>query len=432
MNLFNDLRKDYGQSTVKTVRDYENIERKIARHRNHLVYTLRCKDENVIPPSLKIKSPINTSWVRDIVNKAQKALVRERIRVINNKLDNLKQTSTEIRSRIQQQLPDSVYSNVATHIAKSRESEFQKAKWRQLDKLQRLMNKNEEKSSGKGGRHQSCKSQEPDLGGQQLKRWVVNLSKYKLNKAQNDVLEKGLNFAPTPTTIPVDEMIIATEKACWKIPEEERNTLRAKIVGALKSAKMPKSNLNKDQRQALKDLTKEKSILVLPADKGRCTIVMDTDDYETKVKTMLDDERTYEKLEKDPTPKYKRKLVGMLQNLKKEDKITDKQYKELFPTAENIPRIYATPKIHKPQVPLRPIVDYTGSIGYSTSRALADILGPLVGNTIHHVKNSKDLAQEMSEVLIEEDAIFNSHDVVSLFTNVPIQQAIDVVRQRLN
>ena len=121
MNLFNDLRKDYGQSTVKTVRDYETIERKIARHRNHLVYTLRCKDENVIPPSLKIKSPINTSRARDIVNKAQKALVRERIRVINNKLDNLKQTSTEIRSRIQQQLPDSIYSNVATHIAKSRE-----------------------------------------------------------------------------------------------------------------------------------------------------------------------------------------------------------------------------------------------------------------------------------------------------------------------
>ena len=160
MNLFNDLRKDYGQLTVKTVRDYENIERKI----NHLVYTLRCKDENVIPPSLKIKSPINTSRVRDIVNKAQKALVRERIRVINNKLDNLKQTSTEIRSRIQQHLPDSVYSNVATHIARSRESEYQKVKWRQLDKLQRLMNKNEEKSSEKGGRHQSCKSQEPDLG----------------------------------------------------------------------------------------------------------------------------------------------------------------------------------------------------------------------------------------------------------------------------
>ena len=159
---------------------------------------------------------------------------------------------------------------------------------------------------------------------------------------------------------------------------------------------------------------------------------MDTTYYETKVKTMLNDEKTYEKLDNDPTPKYKRKLVGMLQNLKKEDKITEGQYKDLFPTAENIPRIYATPKIHKNNVLLRPIVDYTGSIGYKTSRALADILGPLIGNTVHHVKNVKDLAQEMSEVLIQDGEMFNSHDVVSLFTNVPIFQAIEVVRQRLN
>ena len=77
-------------------------------------------------------------------------------------------------------------------------------------------------------------------------------------------------------------------------------------------------------------------------------------------------------------------------------------------------------------------MDYTGSTGYSTSRALADILGPLVGNTVHHVNNSKDLAQEMSEVLIEEDEIFTLHDVVSLFTNVPIQQAIDYMMTLLS
>jgi len=50
---------------------------------------------------------------------------------------------------------------------------------------------------------------------------------------------------------------------------------------------------------------------------------MDTEDYELKVKEMLDEKRTYEVLLKsDPTPKYKKELVGKLSRLKQEGKIT--------------------------------------------------------------------------------------------------------------
>ena len=167
------------------------------------------------------------------------------------------------------------------------------------------------------------------------------------------------------------------------------------------------------------------------ADKGRAVVIMDKTEYDQKLQAMLDDEKTYQKLDKDPTLKHKRKLIGMLTKLKKDNKIDEAQYKQLYPTTEYVPRVYATPKIHKPNVPLRPIVDYTGSIGYATSRALSDILSPLVGNTPRHVKNSQDLAEEMTEILIEEDENFLSHDVISLFTNVPIQKALEIIRQRL-
>ena len=93
--------------------------------------------------------------------------------------------------------------------------------------------------------------------------------------------------------------------------------------------------------------------------------------------------------------------MSIIKKLKEEDKITDEQYKYLYPTAENVPRMYCTPKIHKPDNPLRPIVDYTGSIGYNVSRSLADLLAPVVGKTTHNITNAMHLASEMACVMIE-------------------------------
>ena len=71
----------------------------------------------------------------------------------------------------------------------------------------------------------------------------------------------------------------------------------------------------------------------------------------------------------------------------------DNNYKYLNPTQEATPMspgLYCTPKIHTQNLPLRPIVDYTGSILYNLSRSLVD-LQPLVGLTKHHMKDTKDL-----------------------------------------
>ena len=166
------------------------------------------------------------------------------------------------------------------------------------------------------------------------------------------------------------------------------------------------------------------------ADKGKCTVVQGKEDYEKKVNEMLSDKSTYEKLSKDPTPKYKRKLLDILKRLKTENKIDEGQYRLLYPTAENTPRLYCTTKIHKTGNPIRPIVDYTGSIGYQTSKALAEILAPMVGKSEHHVVNSKSLAEEMMSVYIDDGEIFNSHDVVSLFTDTPIEKSLNIIKGR--
>ncbi|XP_072050040.1 uncharacterized protein [Amphiura filiformis] len=235
----------------------------------------------------------------------------------------------------------------------------------------------------------------------------------------------------TRTAQSAEEFVLATELVCKHLPLADGIQLRAKVASTLKSSKVPEQNITKDERKTIKDLKKAEDIIILPADKGKSTVVLDKVEYEEKLTTMLDDKKTYEELPAVPTQKYKRKLVSMLSNMKKEGKISEVKYKQLYPTAENVPRLYCTPKIHKPNTPLRPIVDYTATIGYSTSIWLADILGGLVGNTQHHVKNSQHLSEELSKVIIEEEDILNSHDVGSLFTNTPIDQVLNIVKNRL-
>ena len=66
----------------------------------------------------------------------------------------------------------------------------------------------------------------------------------------------------------------------------------------MKSATFLKPNITKKERQALVEQRKEKSIKILPADKGKATSIMDTNECEKKVTTMLSDDKTYEKLNK--------------------------------------------------------------------------------------------------------------------------------------
>ena len=138
-------------------------------------------------------------------------------------------------------------------------------------------------------------------------KWVRNLFKYDLSADEKSVLAKGLKFAITPDKTPVDDYIVVTELVCSDLPPVEANDLRSEVVRILSDGTKPRSNIIKEERTALKkNLSKEKSIVIIPADKDSCIAVMDHEEYQQKVITMLSDERTYKKLNKDPSDNTKR------------------------------------------------------------------------------------------------------------------------------
>ena len=148
---------------------------------------------------------------------------------------------------------------------------------------------------------------------------------------ERSVLSKGLNFAMAPSRIPVEDFVIATEKICTQLEPQKADALRSEVTFTLHKARPGIPNLSKDEREAIKRLRQDESIQVLPADKGRATVIMDKQEYESKVKAMLDDEKMYVKLDKDPTPQYKKKLVSILSRLKNEEETESQQVQGSIP-----------------------------------------------------------------------------------------------------
>ena len=106
-------------------------------------------------------------------------------------------------------------------------------------------------------------------------------------------------------------------------------------------------------------------------------------------------------------------------------------YRKMYPTGASPPKFYGLPKIHKKNIPLRPIVSSIGSVSYGVAKELARIIKPLMGNSQHHVHNSKQFADEIKEMKLEEGECITSYDVTALFTSIPLPSALDIIKRKL-
>ena len=101
------------------------------------------------------------------------------------------------------------------------------------------------------------------------------------------------------------------EKSLTKFTLGETNHVRTKVIGVIKNHRPPKPTLSSKETKALKELRNDKNLVISKADKGNTTVVMDEPDYDKRLLTMLEDNTTYQQLQKDPTPHTENKRVRL-------------------------------------------------------------------------------------------------------------------------
>ena len=230
----------------------------------------------------------------------------------------------------------------------------------------------------------------------------------------------------TPRQPPNLEYITAIEAACTKLSQQDADELRADMNRVLRSSHPPKPNLTKAQNIALRELKRDRDHIVLTADKGVPMVVMERQDYINKANQLLN-QNTYKVISKDPTNTIKNKLINILKNIKTKSGLGTNIYRSMYPTGCVPPKFSGLPKIHKPDTPLRPIVSSCGSVTYGVAKELAKILKPLVGKSPHHINSTQD-----RQFKLEPGECLSSYDVSALFTSVPIDPALNIIKDLLD
>ena len=248
-------------------------------------------------------------------------------------------------------------------------------------------------------------------------KWIYNISSKILNQHHISVLQKGLAFTPTPNKPPTLDLIVAVETGARQLGlnSDAASSLRSSAAKILANTKIPPPNITREERQAIKDLKNDDSISVLPADKGRATVVMDKEEYHRKMETLVDNADTYEKLNADPTQHHRETIAATLLPMKAY--LPAASYYRLSPsTTANPPLMFGQPKVHKQGMPLRPIVSCRNTIFSALTKECGRILGPLVGKTSHHIKDSCDLVDKLRNISIPTGYSMCSFDLKDMFT----------------
>ena len=143
-----------------------------------------------------------------------------------------------------------------------------------------------------------------------------------------------------------------------------KTRLKNIALSGLRNYNAPQCVFTPEEFKILKNLKNDNSIFVMKPDKGNGVVILNRYDYYSKMEMILDETSKFKLLEQDPvqmTFKRENKVRRFLSKLKVDNVINDELYNKLAPTGSRPGILYGLPKVHKPSIPLRPIVSSINS-----------------------------------------------------------------------
>ena len=424
------LLKRYGRVALSSYRKLERTTIQLTKCNLDLDFLILCKTYNVIPRFLNFNLYRSELKKIKIYKDFQRKLLtneindkRRKIKLLNHDLENHRLIFTESI------LSNSLFENLFKYyflnlIEKTNRNIKEKFSSQQMKKLHSL-----------GITNKLCPVNPEDV--------IFNFSSIQLTDREKFLLALGLNFNLPVYKINSKKYFLAFEKMLKILKDQNLSStynfnnvidltksIANKFYYKFKPYKIFNPVINKDDIRILKNLSRNKNIVICKPDKGRGVVILDRIEYDKKMTDIIDTNK-FKPIQDDPLKlslRIEDKINYVINQANKYLKTRHKEpLKNVKPSGTTPGKMYGLPKIHKNNHPLKPVLAAYNTASYRLAQWLVSILSPFSLND-YTLRNSYDFTQQVKELNLNLDnVVLVSYDVTSLFTNIPIDETIDLI-----
>ncbi|XP_068200612.1 uncharacterized protein [Palaemon carinicauda] len=183
--------------------------------------------------------------------------------------------------------------------------------------------------------------------------------------------------------------------------------------------------VSKEMRAAAKELKQVAGVTVRRADKTAASVLINTEEYYEKLDAIHADLTKFERLTSNTVEDIKREANRTIEAI---NAATNAVHLPMISGDFGPGYLYGNVKTHKQGNPLRPIISQFPTLTYQLAKRLNTILTPYVPDC-YCVASSAEFLERIKDV--RGEGVIASMDIESLFTNVPVDETIDLITDRV-
>lgn len=434
-NYFKHISDSFGNRTTSYMKDILKMEKKIVRFSSRLKFLLECRKNEVFPAHLQQ----HFNWLNNMFESGLKfertlkfarfrflkKVLSVEIKITIQDLSNFKHKRDILHQQTRTCIPLEIYEDFVNHVIRRNEAIDRISTTNTQRKLRKLIDK---------------KCNRPPMQTQEAPSTFLNLTQHQIPENFQHLMGMGPKFSIIGNDRRDDVVKLLSSVETFlsnsRLPSEEVSIRRCNVANAITNYLHTYANnictkssdyFTSTFKQTKLFLKSNPDILILKSDKGNKTIAMSKSDYNQKLSILLNDNTTYEIMPNDPTNKYQRTITRIVNKLENTLEISPAIKKILVTPYPIAPRFYAQPKVHKDQVPLRPIVSFINAPTYNLCKFLANIINQINFQSPFSIKNSFDFVENIQKKIVPENNVLVSFDVNSLFTNIPSHLVLELI-----